>query len=157
MIHLKKLLNVKNTKKREWKRSMTNKKKKIKTLTILFFIMGLVLYLSGLLLLFIASIYFNLNFLKIIGASLFLIGFIMFMVAIIILYKDNEIKENNLNLIIEGKADVLTIIFMTYIMIFMLVLCLIFDEIIGALLFGITIIIQSVLNTILIKYYSKRR
>ena len=136
---------------------MTNKKKKIKTLTILFFIMGLVLYLSGLLLLFIASIYFNLNFLKIIGASLFLIGFIMFMVAIIILYKDNEIKENNLNLIIEGKADVLTIIFMTYIMIFMLVLCLIFDEIIGALLFGITIIIQSVLNTILIKYYSKRR
>ena len=97
MIHLKKLLNVKNTKKREWKRSMTNKKKKIKTLTILFFIMGLVLYLSGLLLLFIASIYFNLNFLKIIGASLFLIGFIMFMVAIIILYKDNEIKENNLN------------------------------------------------------------
>ena len=157
MIHLKKLLNVKNTKKREWKRSMTNKKKKIKTLTILFFIMGLVLYLSGLLLLFIASIYFNLNFLKIIGASLFLIGFIMFMVAIIILYKDNEIKENNLNLIIEGKADVLTIIFMTYIMIFMLVLCLIFDEIIGALLFGITIIIQSALNTILIKYYSKRR
>ena len=157
MIHLKKLLNVKNTKKREWKRSMTNKKKKIKTLTILFFIMGLVLYLSGLLLLFIASIYFNLNFLKIIGAALFLIGFIMFMVAIIILYKDNEIKENNLNLIIEGKADVLTIIFMTYIMIFMLVLCLIFDEIIGALLFGITIIIQSVLNTILIKYYSKRR
>ena len=136
---------------------MTNKKKKIKTLTILFFIMGLVLYLSGLLLLFIASIYFNLNFLKIIGAALFLIGFIMFMVAIIILYKDNEIKENNLNLIIEGKADVLTIIFMTYIMIFMLVLCLIFDEIIGALLFGITIIIQSVLNTILIKYYSKRR
>ncbi len=136
---------------------MTNKKKKIKTLTILFFIMGLVLYLSGLLLLFIASIYFNLNFLKIIGASLFLIGFIMFMVAIIILYKDNEIKENNLNLIIEGKADVLTIIFMTYIMIFMLVLCLIFDEIIGALLFGITIIIQSALNTILIKYYSKRR
>ena len=130
MIHLKKLLNVKNTKKREWKRSMTNKKKKIKTLTILFFIMGLVLYLSGLLLLFIASIYFNLNFLKIIGAALFLIGFIMFMVAIIILYKDNEIKENNLNLIIEGKADVLTIIFMTYIMIFMLVLCLIFDEII---------------------------
>lgn len=136
---------------------MTNKKKKIKTLTILFFIMGLVLYLSGLLLLFIASIYFNLNFLKIIGAALFLIGFIMFMVAIIILYKDNEIKENNLNLIIEGKADVLTIIFMTYIMIFMLVLCLIFDEIIGALLFGITIIIQSALNTILIKYYSKRR
>ena len=83
---------------------MTNKKKKIKTLTILFFIMGLVLYLSGLLLLFIASIYFNLNFLKIIGASLFLIGFIMFMVAIIILYKDNEIKENNLNLIMKFLA-----------------------------------------------------
>ena len=81
----------------------------------------------------------------------------MFMIAIVILYKDNEIKENNLNLIIEGKADVLTIIFMTYIMIFMLVLCLLFDEIIGALLFGLTIIIQSILNTILIKYYSKRR
>lgn len=136
---------------------MTNKKKKIKTLTILFFIVGLILYLSGLLLLFGASAYFNLNYLKVIGALLFIIGFIMFMIAIVILYKDNEIKENNLNLIIEGKADVLTIIFMTYIMIFMLVLCLLFDEIIGALLFGLTIIIQSILNTILIKYYSKRR
>lgn len=136
---------------------MTNKKKKIKTLTILFFIMGLILYLSGLLILFGTSVYFNINILKIIGAALFLIGFIMFMISIVILYKDNEIKENNLNLIIEGKADVLTIIFMTYIMIFMLVLCLLFDEIIGALLFGLTIIIQSILNTILIKYYSKRR
>lgn len=136
---------------------MTNKKKKIKTLTVLFFIMGLILYLSGLLLLFGASVYFNINILKILGFILFLIGFLMFMVSIVILYKDNEIKENNLNLIIEGKADVLTIIFMTYIMIFMLVLCLIFDQILGSLLFGITIIIQSVLNTVLIKYFSKRR
>ncbi len=136
---------------------MTNKKKKTKTLTIILFVIGLVLYLGGLLLLFGSSVYFNLNSLKVLGSILFLIGFVMFMIAIVVLYRDNEIKENNLNLIIEGKADVLTIIFMTYIMIFMLVICLVFDEIIGALLFGLTIILQSVINTILIKYFTKRR
>lgn len=136
---------------------MSKKNKKSKAITTLFFVMGLILYVIGLLLLFSSSVYFNSNIVKIVGALLFLIGFILFMIAIVILYRYNEIKENNLNLIIEGKADVLTIIFMTYIMIFMLVLCLIFDEVIGALLFGITIIVQSGLNTLLIKYFTKKR
>jgi hypothetical protein len=43
--------------------------------------------------------------------------------------------------------------------VFMLVVCLMFDQVIGALLFGIAILIQNVLNAILIKYFShnKRR
>ena len=43
---------------------------------------------------------------------------------------------------------------MTYIMIFMIVVCLLTDQIIGALLFGITIILQTIINAILIRYYS---
>jgi hypothetical protein len=38
----------------------------------------------------------------------------------------------------------------------MLVVCLLFDEVIGALLFGIAIMIQSILNTVLIKYFKNR-
>jgi hypothetical protein len=45
---------------------------------------------------------------------------------------------------------------MTYILIVMMVLCLIFDELIGAVLFGIAIIIQNVLNNILVRYYNKK-
>ena len=61
-------------------------------------------------------------------------------------------KDNGITLI----ALVITIIVMTYILIFMLVICLIFDEVIGALLFGIAILIQSVLNNFLLRYYSKK-
>ena len=152
---------------------MNNKNKKQKKLTILFFAIGLILYLVGFILLFSSTLsttnigktifnklYLNstsLQIMKIIGAVLFFIGFIVFMIAIILLYKSNEIKESNINLIIEGKADVITLIFMVYIMIFMLVICLVANELIGALLFGITIIIQSILNSVLIKYYSKKR
>lgn len=152
---------------------MNNKNKKQKKLTILFFAIGLILYLVGFILLFSSTLsttnigktifnklYLNstsLQIMKIIGAVLFFIGFIVFMIAIILLYKSNEIKESNVNLIIEGKADVITLIFMVYIMIFMLVICLAANELIGALLFGITIIIQSILNSVLIKYYSKKR
>ena len=77
------------------------------------------------------------------------------MIAVIFLYKNDNIQENTVNLIIEGKADVITLIVMTYVLIFMIVICLLYNELIGALLFGITIIIQSVVNTILIRYYSK--
>ena len=51
---------------------------------------------------------------------------------------------------------VLAGIVMTYVLIFMLVVCLLFDEVIGALLFGIAILIQSILNTVLIKYFKNR-
>ncbi len=146
---------------------MSTEKQKRKFLTILFFVVGLVLYLIGLVFLFCASVrtsflfsifdYSAADILKIVGVILFFVGFILFMAAIVLLYKDNDLKENKLNLIIEGKADVLTIIFMTYVMIFMLVICLLINEIVGALLFGLTIIVQSIVNTALIKYYSKRR
>mgnify|MGYP003291394707 CR=1 FL=1 len=36
----------------------------------------------------------------------------------------------------------------------MIVLCLLTEQVIGALLFGITIILQTIINTILIKYFS---
>ena len=68
---------------------------------------------------------------------------------------NNNVIYNKRNLIIEGKADVITLIVMTYVMIFMVVVCLLYDELIGALLFGVTIIIQTTLNSILISYYSK--
>ncbi|HIS18627.1 MAG TPA: hypothetical protein IAC02_08490 [Candidatus Coprovivens excrementavium] len=150
---------------------MNRKKRKISVFTIFLFILGLVMYLGGLFLLFssgisktsLSNIFFSnivmtteiLNKIKIIGSILFLLGFILFMIAVILLYKNDKIQENAVNLIIEGKADVITLIIMTYVLIFMIVICLLYNELIGALLFGITIIIQSVVNTILIKYYSK--
>lgn len=146
------------------------KNKKTNVVTVILFIVGLILYLMGLFFLlgfgirnsFLSKFFFNnmvvtealaMRF-KIVGIVLFILGFILFMISIISLYKNDGIKEDNLNLIIEGKADVITIIIMTYVMIFMIVICLLYDQLIGALLFGITIVIQSVVNGILIKYYS---
>lgn len=149
---------------------MNRKKRKTSMLTMLFFVIGLVLYLTGIILLFSSSLkkiplleaFFSnidytsnvLNSMKLVGGILFFVGFIVFIVAVILLYKNNDVKDNTRSLIIEGKADVITLIVMTYVMIFMIVLCLLCDQVIGALLFGMAIIIQTVINTILIKYYS---
>ena len=146
-------------------------KKKNSGFTIFIFVFGLIMYLCGLLLLFSSSIkkagfirIFNSNTLvtsdmivklKILGAVLFLVGFLLFLLAVIFLYKEDKIQENNVNLIIEGKADVITIIVMTYVMIFMLVVCLVFNEYIGAFLFGFAIVIQTIINSILIRLYNK--
>lgn len=146
---------------------MDRKKRKLSVLAMLCFVLGLVLYLAGIIMLFSSSLrqvpifeaFFSnaMNFgnVKLIGGLLFLIGFIVFMIAVVLLYKNNNVIDNTRNLIIEGKADVITLIVMTYVMIFMVVVCLLYDELIGALLFGVTIIIQTVLNSILINYYSK--
>lgn len=152
---------------------MKKKKGKIGFFTIFFFIFGLVLYLGGLFLLFGSSIG-KLSYVqkyikylpslvssstgnvKIYGLILFLVGFFLFMISVVFLYKNNKFQEDNKNLIIEGKADIITIIVMTYVLIFMLVICLVFDELIGALLFGISIVFQSILNSALISYYNKR-
>lgn len=146
---------------------MNRKKRKLSVLAMLCFVLGLVLYLAGIIMLFSSSLrqvpvfeaFFSnvMNFgnVKLIGGLLFLIGFIVFMVAVVLLYKNNNVIDNTRNLIIEGKADVITLIVMTYVMIFMVVVCLLYDELIGALLFGVTIIIQTTLNSILISYYSK--
>lgn len=149
-----------------------NKKKKIKVSYIIGFISGLIIYLIGLFLLFGASLVkldSVKNFLpevlltrgtigniKVLGLVLFLIGFIIFMISVINLYKEEKIKENVKDLIVEGRADVITIIVMTYVLIVMLIICLLLEEVIGALLFGVAILIQSVLNTCLIKYFKKR-
>ncbi len=149
---------------------MNRKKRKTSMLTMLFFAIGLVLYLTGIILLFSSSLkkipllqaFFSnvnltndtLNSMKLVGGILFFVGFIIFIVAVILLYKNNEVQDNNRNLIIEGKADVITLIVMTYVMIFMIVVCLLCDQLIGALLFGVTIVIQTLINGILIKYYS---
>lgn len=146
------------------------KKKRVKVSIVVLFVIGLILYLTGLFFIlgfgirnsFLAKFFFNNQVLsssfitrfKIAGLLLFIIGFIIFMIAIISLYKNDDIKEDRLNLIVEGKADVITIIVSTYVMIFMIVVCLLYDQLIGALLFGITIVIQSLVNWILIKYYS---
>ena len=147
---------------------MNRKKRKLSVLAMLCFVLGLVLYLAGIIMLFSSSLrqvpvfeaFFSnaMNFgnVKLIGGLLFLIGFIVFMIAVVLLYKNNNVIDNTRNLIIEGKADVITLIVMTYVMIFMVVVCLLYDELIGALLFGVTIIIQTTLNSILISYYSKR-
>ena len=151
---------------------MKKQKKKNKIYLITGFICGLIIYLVGLFLLFGASLTrlegvkrilpdiiitrSTLLSIKIFGAILFLIGFVIFMISVILLYKEDKIRENVKELIIEGRADVITIIVMTYILIFMLVICLIFDEVIGALLFGIAILIQSVLNNFLLRYYRKK-
>lgn len=146
---------------------MNRKKRKLSVLAMLCFVLGLVLYLAGIIMLFSSSLrqvpvfeaFFSnaMNFgnVKLIGGLLFLIGFIVFMIAVVLLYKNNNVIDNTRNLIIEGKADVITLIVMTYVMIFMVVVCLLYDELIGALLFGVSIIIQTTLNSILISYYSK--
>lgn len=150
---------------------MNRKQRKISTFTMLLFVVGLVIYLVGLLLIFAStisktsfvSLFFSnvqlnsaiINNMKLIGFILFIVGFVLFMISIIFLYKNDEIYEDNKNLIIEGKADVITLIVMSYVMMFMVVICLIYNEIIGALLFGITIIIQCLLNSGLIKYFNK--
>ena len=147
------------------------KKKKVSIGVIFFFVLGLLMYLLGLFLLLSSSIKKAsilkafipgvkvtnelITTFKIIGSVLFLVGFLLFLIVLVILYKDDKIQENNINLIIEGKADVITIIIMTYVLIFMLVVCLIFNEYIGALLFGLAIVIQTVVNSILIKLYNK--
>ena len=149
---------------------MDRKKRKLSALTMLCFGIGLVLYLMGIVLLFSSSLkdvpvfesfFLNVNLtsellkrLKLLGGLLFAIGFIVFMIAVVLLYKNNNVMDNSRNLIIEGKADVITIVVMTYVMIFMVVICLMYDELIGALLFGVTIVVQTILNNILIKYYS---
>lgn len=152
---------------------MNRKKRKLSTFNMLVFVVGLVIYLTGLLLLFIAGIS-RTSFadiflskvelttqlianLKTTGLVLFVSGFIIFIIAVIFLYKNNHIQENNTNLIIEGKADVITLIIMTYVMLFMMVICLVYNELIGALLFGVSVIIQSLINSILIWYFSKSR
>lgn len=144
------------------------RKKKI-NINMLLFVLGLIVYLTGLILLFSASLGHTsvlrnlnlttktLNILKITGGFLFIIGFIIFILSVISLYKNNCIQESNTNLIIEGKADVITLIIMTYIMMFMMAICLLYNELIGALLFGITIVTQSIINSILIGYFSKNR
>jgi len=150
---------------------MNRKKRKTSLVTMLFFGIGLVLYLTGIILLFSSSLkkipflkaFFSnidynsnvLNSMKLIGGILFFVGFFLFLLSVVFLYKNNEVKDNARSLMIEGKADVITIIVMTYIMIFMIVICLLCDQVIGALLFGITIIIQTLVNSLLIKYYNR--
>jgi hypothetical protein len=125
---------------------MNRKKRKLSMLTMLFFVSGLVLYLVGIILIFSSSLkkiplfdtlFANLDItngvlsnMKIVGGILFFIGFVVFMVAVVLLYKNNDVHDNTRNLIIEGKADVITLIIMTYVMIFMVVICLIYDELI---------------------------
>lgn len=133
-----------------------------------FLIVGLVMYLTGLVLLIIYVLSNNnilgflkftnnvLSLIKILGIVLFVIGFILFIVAIVKYYKDNAIGDSNKDLIIEGKADVITIMCTTYIMLIMLVLCLVFNQVLGAILFAILIGLQSLINSILLKYFSKR-
>ena len=151
---------------------MKNNKNKFNITIMISFFGGIVVYLIGLFLLFGASatkleflrkIFTNIsltqnavNSMKLYGLVLFLIGFVIFMVSVVLLYKNNEITENVRELVVEGKADVITIVVMTYVLIFMLVVCLLFDEVIGALLFGIAILIQSILNNILIRYFKNR-
>ena len=151
---------------------MKNNKNKFNITIMISFFGGIVLYLIGLYKLFgdsatklefLRKIFTNIsltqnavNSMKLYGLVLFLIGFVIFMVSVVLLYKNNEITENVRELVVEGKADVITIVVMTYVLIFMLVVCLLFDEVIGALLFGIAILIQSILNTVLIKYFKNR-
>lgn len=152
---------------------MNRKRRKLGILNMLMFVIGLVIYLAGLLLLFCAGIsrtsladfFFSkitlttklITTFKTTGLILFIIGFIIFIISVIFLYKNDRIQENNTNLIIEGKADVITLIIMTYVMMFMMVICLVYNELIGALLFGVAVVTQSIINSILIWYFSKHR
>ena len=149
------------------------KDKKLQVVTTFSFVLGLVLYISGLFLIFgtsISKLEFARNFfskipitsnivdnMKLYGCILFLIGFVIFIISVILLYKINKITESTKELIIEGQADVITLVVMSYVLIFMLVVCLMFDQIIGALLFGVALLIQNIMNAVLLKYFSHNR
>ena len=144
------------------------KKDKYDTVFSTFFIVGLVMYLTGILLLAFYVLENNnifklfdftnniLHLIKILGVILFFIGFLLFIISVIKFYKNNNTIDSNKELIIEGKADVITIMVTTYIMLIMLVICLIFDQVLGAVLFAILIFLQSVINSGLFWYYSKK-
>ena len=132
----------------------------MKKIEIKLFTIGIIIYLVGLFLLFGSAIirmnYFNIvfssktiNILKIVGSILFVVGFILFIVSLAIIYKNNYILEKKKDLVVEGKADVITLIVMYFVELLMLVICLVFNEYIGSLLFGLVIVIQSVLNSII--------
>ena len=143
-------------------------KGKYNTVFTTFLIVGLIMYLTGLLLLVIYLVGNNdlfgvlkftnnvLSLIKILGIILFVMGFILFIISIIKYYKDNAIGDSNKELIIEGKADVITIMVTTYIMLIMLVICLVYDQVLGAILFAVLIGLQSLINSILLKYFSKK-
>ena len=149
------------------------KDKKLQVVTTFSFVLGLGLYISGLFLIFgtsISKLEFARNFfskipitsnivdnMKLYGCILFLIGFVIFIISVILLYKNNKITESTKELIIEGQADVITLVVMSYVLIFMLVVCLMFDQIIGALLFGVALLIQNIMNAVLLKYFSHNR
>ena len=152
---------------------MKNKDKKMQIIMTCTFVFGMVLYLSGLFLIFGTSFkqftilkdFFAklpltsnvINNMRLYGVIFFFIGFAIFIMSVILLYKNNKITESTKELIIEGQADVITLLVMSYVMVFMLVLCLMFDQIIGALLFGIALLVQNILNAILIKYFSRNK
>ncbi len=132
------------------------------------FVLGLILYLGGLFLIFgasfkspkIMSLFGGLEAaksVKLIGIILFAVGFFMFLAGLVYFYRSNKLFEQNKDLIIEGKADMITIMVMTYLMIFMVIICIILDELVGALLFGICIVVQSVINMVLLKVFSKHK
>ena len=147
------------------------KDSKLTTYTTISFTIGLILYLTGLILMFgtnISKLEFAKKFLfkfaltnnmvenmKLYGALLFLVGFVVFIVSVILLYKNNKIMESTKVLIIEGQADVITLIVMSFVLIIMLFMCLLFDQLIGALLFGVALLIQNIVNGILLRYFSR--
>ena len=132
------------------------------------FILGTLMYLCGLFLLFVCtfksskiiSMFGNVQYVKIfklIGIVTFVIGFVMFVIGLINYYKSNKVFESNKDLIIEGKADMITIMVMMYLMIFMVIICIVLGEYIGSLLFVVCIIIQSILNVVLNKYFASHK
>lgn len=147
------------------------KESKLFTYTSISFSIGLILYLTGLILMFGTNIsrlnsakQFLFKFaltnnivenMKLYGALLFLIGFVIFIVSVILLYKNNKIMESTKELIIEGQADVITLIVMSFVLIIMLFMCLLFDQLIGALLFGVALLIQNIVNGVLLRYFSR--
>ena len=132
------------------------------------FVLGIVLYVCGLFLLLVSffksskiTAMFHsstaVTVFKVISISAFAIGFFIFVLGLVYFYKSNKLFDQNKDLIIEGKADMITIVIMTYLMIFMVIICIILDELIGALLFGICIVVQSVVNMCLLLYFRKHR
>jgi len=132
------------------------------------FVLGILLYVCGLFLLFVSSfkstkimaMFHSSNAVtvfKVISISAFAIGFFIFLLGLVHFYKSNKLFDQNKDLIIEGKADMITIVVMTYLMIFMVIICIILNVLIGALLFGICIVVQSVVNMCLLLYFRKHR
>ena len=97
------------------------------------------------------------SMLKIVGGILFGIGLIICIIGLVMIYKYDNVIDKRRDLVIEGKAGIITILIMNVVLLLLFVMCILMDEYFAAILFGLALLILNVLNRVLIAIFSKGR